>query len=98
MLGNLVVFALIGLLAGAGARLLYPRREPAQVLGTLVFGMIGSMLGGLVSWAAWPAVDGQVYSGALLLSLLGAILVLVFRAGVAYARSISVQGGQPPAP
>jgi uncharacterized membrane protein YeaQ/YmgE (transglycosylase-associated protein family) len=86
---DLVVFALIGLFAGAAARLLYPGRERMRVLGTMLLGMAGSLLGGLLSWAVWPAVDDQVYVGALLMSLLGAVLVLVLWPGVAYARSIS---------
>jgi uncharacterized membrane protein YeaQ/YmgE (transglycosylase-associated protein family) len=90
MLWDLVVFALIGLLAGAAARLFYPRREPMKVLGTLVLGMVGSLLGGLISWAFWPPVDGVFNGGALLTSLTGAAAMLVFWAGVAYARSISV--------
>jgi uncharacterized membrane protein YeaQ/YmgE (transglycosylase-associated protein family) len=83
---HLVVYALVGLLAGAAARLFYRGREPMSILGTLMLGMVGSLLGGLLSWAFWPAVDGQFYSGALLMSILGAVLVLVLWASVAYAR------------
>jgi uncharacterized membrane protein YeaQ/YmgE (transglycosylase-associated protein family) len=86
---DLVVFALIGLFAGAAARLWYPGRERMRVLGTMLLGMAGSLLGGLLSWVAWPAVDDQLYVGSLLVSLLGAVLVLVLWPGVAYARSIS---------
>ena len=85
---NLGVFALIGLLAGASARLFYPGRQPMRILATLALGMAGSLLGGLLSRAFWPAVEGQFTSGALLMSALGAVLVLVAWAGVAYARSI----------
>lgn len=86
---DLIVFALIGLLAGAAARLGYPGREHRKVLATLLLGMAGSLLGGLLSWAMWPAVDGQLHLGALLTSLLGAVLVLVLWPCVAYVRSIS---------
>jgi uncharacterized membrane protein YeaQ/YmgE (transglycosylase-associated protein family) len=89
MLWNLVVFALIGVLTGAAARLFYPGREGGQILATLVFGTVGAVLGGLLSWAVWPEVDGQFSSGALLVSFLGAVLVLVARACVVYARRIS---------
>jgi uncharacterized membrane protein YeaQ/YmgE (transglycosylase-associated protein family) len=89
MLWNLVVFALIGLLAGGAARLFYPGRQPMRILATMVLGMAGALLGGLLSWAIWPAVQGEFSSGALLMSLLGAVLVLVVWASVAYGRSIS---------
>jgi uncharacterized membrane protein YeaQ/YmgE (transglycosylase-associated protein family) len=88
-MSDLIVFAVIGLLAGAGARLWYPGREPVKVLGTLLLGMVGAVLGGLVSWALWPAVEGQLHYGALLTSLVGAGVVLVLWACVAYARNIS---------
>lgn len=83
---DLVVFAVIGLLAGAAARLWYPGREPMKILGTLVLGMGGSLLGGLISWAIWPAVEGRLFFGALLTSLLGAVVVLVAWAIVVFAR------------
>jgi uncharacterized membrane protein YeaQ/YmgE (transglycosylase-associated protein family) len=88
MLWNLVVFGLIGLLVGGAARLFYPGRRPLRILGTVVLGTAGSLLGGLVSWALWPPVEGEFYSGSLLLSVLGAVLALVLWASVAYARSI----------
>jgi uncharacterized membrane protein YeaQ/YmgE (transglycosylase-associated protein family) len=86
---SLITFALVGLLTGAAARLWYPGREPLRVLGTMVLGMVGALLGGLVSLAEWQSVEGQVHVGALLTSLLGAVLVLVTWAVVAYARSVS---------
>jgi uncharacterized membrane protein YeaQ/YmgE (transglycosylase-associated protein family) len=92
MLWNLVVFALIGLFVGGAARLFYPGRQPWRILGTLVLGVAGSLLGGLLSWTIWPAVESDIHTGALLISFLGAVLGLVLWAGVAYARSI---GGHP---
>ena len=90
MWGTLAVFVVIGLLAGAAARLFYRGREPRKVLGSMLLGVVGALLGGLLSWGVWPAVDGQLYSGALLTSLSGAVFLLAAWAGVAYARSISV--------
>jgi uncharacterized membrane protein YeaQ/YmgE (transglycosylase-associated protein family) len=88
---DLVVFALIGVLAGAAARLWYPGREPMKVLGTMLLGMGGSVAAGLIGWTVWPPLDGQLYVGALLTSLLGAVLLLVLWPCVVYARS----GGRP---
>lgn len=88
MFWNLVVFALIGLFAGGAARLFYPGRQAGRILGTLVLGMVGSVLGGLLSWAFWREVNGEFSSGALLMSIVGAIVVLVLWASVSYARRI----------
>jgi len=86
---NLVVFALIGLFAGAAARLFYPNRAPMKSLGTVVLGMTGATLGGMLSWSIWQGVEGNIHFGALLFSLVGAILALLIWPGVTYARSIS---------
>jgi uncharacterized membrane protein YeaQ/YmgE (transglycosylase-associated protein family) len=86
---NLLVFALIGLLAGAGARLLYPGRQPLQILGTIALGILGGLGGGMLSWMNWPDVDGQFQLGNLVASLLGAMLVIVLGVSITYARSLS---------
>jgi uncharacterized membrane protein YeaQ/YmgE (transglycosylase-associated protein family) len=86
---NLPLFALIGLLAGAAARMFYPERQPTQIMGTLVLGMVGALVGGMLSWIWWPVVEGQFQSGNLFLSLLGAMTVIVISACVAYARRVS---------
>ena len=83
---DLIVFAVIGLLAGAAARLLYPGREPMKIIGTMLLGLGGSMIGGLISWTMWPAVNGQLSFGAFLTSLLGAVFVLAVWAIVIFAR------------
>jgi uncharacterized membrane protein YeaQ/YmgE (transglycosylase-associated protein family) len=86
---NLLVFAVIGLLTGAAARLLYPGRRSTHILGTMLIGMIGAVVGGMISWSWWPAVDGEFHTGNLILSVLGAMTVIVLWAGVAYKRSLS---------
>ena len=86
---NLIVFALIGLLAGTAARMLYPRRQPMRILGTIVLGIVGALVGGMISYIYWPAVDDQFHSGNLLVSLLGAMIVIAFSTGVAYARRLN---------
>ncbi len=86
---NLLVFVVIGLLTGAAARLLYPGRRFTNILGTMLIGMTGAVLGGMISWIWWPAVDGEFHTGNLILSALGAAMVIVLWAGVAYKRSLS---------
>ena len=88
MASNLVIFVLIGLFAGAAARLFYPGRQPLRILGTLVLGIAGSLVGGLSSWAIWQAVDGDIHYGALLMSAVGAVVGLVLWAVAAYWRSL----------
>lgn len=75
IIGQLIV----GLIVGVIARLLIPGREPiaAGALGWLItalIGMGGSLLGTLVGRAIWKE---QGYKAGWILSILGAILLLV---------------------
>jgi uncharacterized membrane protein YeaQ/YmgE (transglycosylase-associated protein family) len=85
-MGDLIVFAVIGLLAGAAARTCCASRETQKVLGTMLLGLVGSVCGGLLTWALWPSVDGYLSFAALLTSFLGGVLVLVVGAIVSFAR------------
>lgn len=69
---------IIGLIAGALARLIMPGRDPMGIVMTIILGIVGSILGGLVSWAIWGADtrDGGFRPAGLLLSIVGAIIVL----------------------
>jgi uncharacterized membrane protein YeaQ/YmgE (transglycosylase-associated protein family) len=48
MLAFIVVLLVVGLIAGAVARLLLPGRDPIGLLGTILLGVAGSFLGGIV--------------------------------------------------
>ena len=69
---------IIGLIAGALARLIMPGRDPMGIVMTIILGIVGSILGGMVSWGIWGAeTEGSGFRPAgLLLSILGAIIVL----------------------
>lgn len=83
-IGSLFAFAIIGLIAGALARLLVPGRQPMGIVATMVLGMVGSMVGGGISYAFWPNAE-PFHPGGLLMSVLGAVIVLALF--VATARS-----------
>jgi uncharacterized membrane protein YeaQ/YmgE (transglycosylase-associated protein family) len=69
---------IIGLVAGAIARLLIPGRQPMGLLMTMVLGLVGSIIGGLISWLLFGGnpQDPGFQPGGLFLSILGAIIVL----------------------
>jgi len=85
---NVLVLAVIGLLTGAVARWLYPGRQPRRILGTVGIGMVGALVGGMISWIYWPG-DGEFHIKNYILAIVGSMLVIVLWSGWAYARSVS---------
>jgi uncharacterized membrane protein YeaQ/YmgE (transglycosylase-associated protein family) len=73
---DIVVWLIVGIIAGALARLLVPGQDPMGLLGTMLLGLAGSVLGGLVADAL--IAGGQNFSPAGLIgSILGAVVVLL---------------------
>ncbi len=48
MVGFIIVMIIVGLIAGAIARLLMPGRDPLGILGTIALGIAGSFVGGFL--------------------------------------------------
>jgi uncharacterized membrane protein YeaQ/YmgE (transglycosylase-associated protein family) len=78
---DIIVWLLVGLIAGAIARLLVPGRDPMGWLGTLALGLVGSLIGGFLAQLFFRG-DAQGFSPAGLIgSIIGAIIaLLVWRA------------------
>lgn len=45
-MGNIIAWIILGLLAGAIAKLIYPGRQGGGILSTMVLGIIGAFIGG----------------------------------------------------
>jgi uncharacterized membrane protein YeaQ/YmgE (transglycosylase-associated protein family) len=88
---NLIVFAVVGLVAGAASRLFFRGRRAVRILATMIIGMIGGVGGGMISWIWWPLVAGDFHSGNLIMAILGAMLAIVLGTAVAYRRSLRGQ-------
>jgi uncharacterized membrane protein YeaQ/YmgE (transglycosylase-associated protein family) len=73
---GLILFLLIGLLAGFIARALVPGPQPMGWLGTMVLGVIGSFVGGTLAALLFGGTLELSASG-LIGSIIGAIIVLV---------------------
>ena len=78
MLLQIIWWIIVGLIVGALARLLVPGRDPLGWLGTILLGIAGSFVGGFIASLIWRPADGNYFQpGGLLLSLVGAVLLLL---------------------
>jgi uncharacterized membrane protein YeaQ/YmgE (transglycosylase-associated protein family) len=75
---SFIWFLIVGLIAGALARLIMPGRDAMGWLATILLGIVGSVVGGLIAMAIWPSERGTggIPTAGLVLSILGAIIVL----------------------
>jgi uncharacterized membrane protein YeaQ/YmgE (transglycosylase-associated protein family) len=77
---------IVGLIAGAFGRLLVPGRQSMGILATMALGLLGSIIGGLISSAVFgrDPMDPRFHTGGIIMSTIGAVIVLGIY--VAYAR------------
>ena len=79
MVTYIIVLIVIGLIAGAVARLVVPGRDPIGLIGTILLGIVGSFVGGFI----WNLIEyhrlapHKFHTAGILGSILGAIIVLI---------------------
>ena len=78
MLGTIIAYIIIGLLAGLIARAILPGRQSMGLVATTLLGIAGALVGGFIgSFLFGRGTSGDVFSiWGLLLSVGGAVLVL----------------------
>ena len=79
MLGLIVSIIIVGLIAGALARLLVPGRQDISIPMTVLLGIVGSFLGGFLGYVIFhkDGQDGFLQPSGIVGSVIGAIIVLL---------------------
>ena len=90
MLGLIVTLIIVGLIAGALARLIVPGRQHMSILMTIVIGMVGSFVGGFLGYLIFgkDSAEGFLQPSGIIGSIIGAILVLLVWTRVGDNRSV----------
>ncbi|ROQ39742.1 putative membrane protein YeaQ/YmgE (transglycosylase-associated protein family) [Frondihabitans sp. PhB188] len=91
MLGLIISLIVIGLIAGAVARLVVPGKQNISIPMTILLGIIGSFVGGFIGYLIFhkDASDGFFQPAGIVGSIIGAIIVLVIYLRVSGRRSVS---------
>jgi uncharacterized membrane protein YeaQ/YmgE (transglycosylase-associated protein family) len=79
MLGLIVSIVVVGLIAGAVARLLIPGRQHLSIVMTIVLGIVGSFVGGFLGYLIFreDAANGFLQPSGIIGSIIGAVVVLL---------------------
>jgi len=83
VIGFILYLLVIGLIAGFIARAVVPGRDPMSIGGTILLGIVGSFVGGLIGYVLThhDADDGAFQASGIIGSILGAIVaLLIYRA------------------
>ena len=79
MLGLILTIIIVGAIAGFLARLLVPGRQDLSVLATIVLGIVGSFIGGLLGYLLFhkDGDDGFLQPSGIIGSIIGAVIALL---------------------
>ena len=89
MIGFIIGLILVGLIAGALARLLVPGRDPMGIGATILLGIVGSFVGGFLADVLFrsDADDRGLHPVGIVGSVIGAVIVLLIYNAVTHRRS-----------
>jgi len=79
MFGLIISLLVVGIIAGAVARLVVPGKQNLSILATLVIGIVGSFVGGFLGYLLFGSdgQDGFFQPSGIIGSIIGAIIVLL---------------------
>ncbi len=89
MFWTIVVWIVLGLVAGAVARLLVPGRDSMSVGATVLLGVVGSFIGGFLGYVLFgkDLSEGALQPSGVIGSIIGAIVALLIYRSVGRNRS-----------
>ncbi len=84
---GIIGFIILGLIAGAIAKLIMPGKDPGGIIVTILIGIAGAVVGGLIASALGVGELGSFFDiGTWIIAILGALLLLAAYRAVADRR------------
>ena len=77
---HIIGWLIFGLIVGVIARFLVPGKQPMSWLMTALLGIVGSFVGGGISWLIWGNPEGTFNPAGWIMSIVGAIIVVLIYA------------------
>lgn len=87
MVGFIITLLIVGLIAGALARLIVPGRQNLSIPMTILLGIIGSFVGGFLANLIFHRGGSFLQPSGIIGSVIGAIIVLLIYIRVGRGRS-----------
>lgn len=90
MLGLIISIIVIGLIAGALARLIVPGRQEISIPLTILLGIVGSLVGSFLGYVIFhkDSSSGFFQTSGIIGSVIGAVIVLLIWTRVGGRRSV----------
>jgi uncharacterized membrane protein YeaQ/YmgE (transglycosylase-associated protein family) len=80
---GILIWIVLGLIAGALAKLIMPGKQPGGIIITILLGIVGALLGGFIAGPILGIADVTgINIGSIIIAVLGALLVLVIYGAV----------------
>ncbi len=80
--GSIIIFLIVGLIAGFLARAIVPGRQHMGILATLILGILGSFLGGLLGSLLPGGTAPGIHASGIIGSVIGAIIIVLIWSAV----------------
>ena len=74
---SIIAWICFGGIVGAIARFLVPGEQPMSMFMTILLGIVGSFVGGFIGRLIWPVADGAISPAGWILSIIGAVIVVL---------------------